>query len=251
MSDNRMVALCDILGYSNLVRKHSLEQLRDYHLKNIQAVIDSSIPKHNLNLGYATQSELLTTGAVGHVSFSDTIIMYSLQDDRDGRRNVLDAVYRLISIPMNTPYYRYRVGIAYGEMYVNKDEGIYIGKALVEAHDLEAAQQWSGAALTESAASMFKDYYPENSMLVDYDVPVKGQTKRRCTVVNWTLAKHEIAPSKVNWMWREQDGERVTHYRDSEIEQKIRNTEEFHLQNCVQCRAMKTYQGKARGDAIT
>jgi class 3 adenylate cyclase len=240
MPDNRMVAVCDVLGYSNLVREHSLEELRNYHLRNILTVIESSIPKHGVNLESVTQLELLKTGAVGHVSFSDTIVIYSLLDDRDGRKNVLDAVYRLISIPMNTPYYRYRVGIAYGEMYVNKDEGIYIGKALVDAHDIEAMQQWSGAVLTESAARMFKDCYPETSMLVDYDVPIKGQTRRRCTVVNWTLARHEIVPSKTNWMWRVEDDERVTHYKDPEIEQKIRNTEEFHLDKCVQCRAKKT-----------
>ncbi|MCX5826761.1 MAG: hypothetical protein NTV58_01995 [Deltaproteobacteria bacterium] len=240
MSDNRMVAVCDVLGYSNLVRDHSLEELKNYHLKNILTVIESSIPKHGADLESDTQQDLLTSGAVGHVSFSDTIVIYSLLDDRDGRKNVLDAVYRLIAIPMNTPYYRYRVGIAYGEMHVNKEDGIYVGKALVEAHDLEAMQQWSGVALTESAASMFRSHHPESSMLVDYDVPIKGQTRRRRTVVNWTLAKHEIVPSKTNWMWRVEDGERVTHCKDPEVEQKIRNTEEFHLDKCAQCRAKKT-----------
>jgi hypothetical protein len=234
-----MIAVCDVLGYSNLVREHSLEELKDYHLRNLLTVSESSIPNHRVNPESLTQRELLTTGAVGHVSFSDTFVIYSLLDDRDGRKNVLDAVYRLISIPMNIPYYRYRVGIAYGEMYVNKDEGIYIGKALVDAHDLEAVQQWSGAVLTESAACMYKACYPESSILVDYDVPIRDQASMRCTVVNWTLANHDIAPSKTNWMWRMEDGERVTCYKDPEIEQKILNTELFHLEKCVQCRTKK------------
>jgi hypothetical protein len=235
-----MVAVCDILGYGNLVREHSLEELKKYHLRNIQSVIHSSIPKQGLNVESVTQSELLATGAVGHIAFSDTIVIYSLLDDRDGRKNVLDSVYRLISSPMNTPYYRYRVGIAYGEMFVNKDEGIYIGKAIVEAHDLEVLQQWSGAVLTESAARMFRDCFPERCLLVDYDVPIKRQTRRRYTVVNWTLANHEIAPAKANWMWRVENGERVAQYKNPEIEQKMRNTEEFHFDKCVQCRAKKT-----------
>jgi hypothetical protein len=235
-----MVAVCDILGYSNLVRDHSLQELRNYHLGNILNVIKSSIPSHEENTTSPTQLELLKTGIVGHVAFSDTVIIYSLNDDRDGRKNVLDAVYRLLCIPMNTPYYRYRIGIAYGEMYVDRHEGIYIGKALIEAHDLEVLQEWSGAALAESAAVMFKDCFPENSILVDYDVPIKGDTTKRLTVVNWTLANHEIVPSPKNWMWRVEKGQRVSCYKNPDIERKIRNTENFHIDKCVQCNSRKT-----------
>jgi len=240
MSENRMVAVCDILGYSNLVREHSLQELIKYHLGNIFNIVESSIPSNDKNSISPTQLDLLRTGIVGHVSFSDTVIIYSLNDDRDGRKNVLDAVYRLLCIPMNTPYYRYRVGIAYGEMHVDRDKGIYIGKALIEAHDLEICQEWSGASLTESAANMFKDYCPENSMLVDYDVPVKGNTTKRLTVLNWTLANHQIVRGQKNWMWRAEKGQRVSCYKKPEIEQKVRNTEKFHLDMCVQCNSQKT-----------
>lgn len=240
MTESRMVAVCDILGYSNLVREHSLQELINYHLGNILNVIKSSILGHEENTTSPTQLELLKTGIVGHVAFSDTVIIYSLNDDRDGRKNVLDAVYLLLCIPMNTPYYRYRVGIAYGEMYVDRDKGIYIGKALIEAHDLEVLQEWSGASLTESAANMFKDYFPENSMLVDYDVPIKGNTTKRLTVVNWTLANHKIVTDQQNWMWRAEKGQRVSRYKNPEIEQKVRNTEKFHLDMCVQCNSRKT-----------
>lgn len=240
MSENHMVAVCDILGYSNLVREHSLQELVNYHLGNIVNVVKSSIPTRKENTSAPTQVELMETGSVGHVSFSDTVIIYSLADDRDGRKNVLDAVYRLLCIPMNTPYYRYRMGIAYGEMYVDLNRDIYIGKALVEAHDLEVLQEWSGASLTDSAANMFKDYFPENSMLVDYDVPIKGNTTKRLSVVNWTLANHEIVTDQENWMWRAEKGQRVTRYKIPEIEQKIQNTEKFHFDMCVQCNARKS-----------
>jgi hypothetical protein len=239
MSDNHMVAVCDILGYSNLVREHSLQELVNYHLGNIVNVVKSSIPTREENKSVPTQVELLKTGAVGHVSFSDTVIIYSLTDDRDGRKNVLDAAYRLLCIPMNTPYYRYRIGIAYGEMYVDVNKDIYIGKALVEAHDLEVLQEWSGASLTDSAAKMFKDHILENSMLVDYEVPIKGNTTKKLSVVNWTLARHETVTNQENWMWRAEKGQRVTCYKVPEIEQKIRNTEKFHFDICVQCNVQK------------
>ncbi|MCB2141204.1 hypothetical protein KQH27_00685 [bacterium] len=237
MSESYMVAVCDIMGYSNLVREHSLQELVNYHLGNIVNVVKSSIPNSHENTIVPTEVELLKTGAVGHVFFSDTIIIYSLADNRDGRKNVLDAVYRLLCIPMNTPYYRYRIGIAYGEMYVDIKQNIYVGKALVEAHDLEVLQEWSGASLMESAANMFKNHYPENSMIVNYDVPIKGNATKRLSVVNWTLANHKNVTGQENWMWRAEKGQRVVRYKDPKVELKIRNTEKFHREMCVQCNA--------------
>ena len=118
---------------------------------------------------------------------------------------------------------------------MDKDEGIYIGKALIEAHDLEILQEWSGAVLTESAANRFKNYFPENSLLADYNAPIKRDATKRLTVVNWTLANHEIVATHKNWMWRAEKGQRVSCYKNPEIERKIRNTEKFHLDKCIQC----------------
>ena len=117
MSNNAMVAVCDILGYSNLVKSSSLMELKDFHLKNINNIMKSAIHHFGENIESPTPKEVFQDELVGHTIFSDTIILFSLSDDRDGYRNVLNAVYRLISIPMFTPIYRYRVGISYGEFY--------------------------------------------------------------------------------------------------------------------------------------
>ncbi len=247
MSNNAMVAVCDILGYGNLVKSSSLMELKDYHLKNINNIKKSAIHCFGENIESPTPKEVFQDGLVGHAVFSDTIILFSLSDDRNGHLNVLNAVYRLISMPMFTPIYRYRVGISYGEFYYNQKENIYkeniyIGKALVEANDLERVQQWSGAALTEAAANKFKDKYPENSMLVDYDVPVKlssESTHRKYIVVNWTLAEHPVIRENQNWMYREENKSKVHSYSNKDVEQKILNTEKFHSDNCVQCKAAK------------
>lgn len=148
MSSYAMVVVCDILGYSNLVKSSSLIELKDFHLKNINNIIKSAIHRYREIIESPSRKEIFQNDLVGHTTFSDTIIFYSLSDDRDGYRNVLNAVYRLIAMPMFTPIYKYRVGISYGEFYHNQKENIYIGKALVEANDLEKVQQWSGAALT-------------------------------------------------------------------------------------------------------
>ena len=148
MTTKAMVAVCDILGYSNLVTSSSLSELKDFHHDNINNIMKSAIHHLGEEAGSPTPKEVFQENLVGHTVFSDTIILFSLSDDRDGYRNVLNAVYRLISRPMFTPIYKYRVGISYGEFYHNSKNKLYIGKALVEANDLEKIQQWSGAALT-------------------------------------------------------------------------------------------------------
>jgi hypothetical protein len=140
---------------------------------------------------------------------------------------------------MFTPIYKFRIGISYGEFYHNKNESIYIGKALAEASDLEKCQQWSGAALTEVAANIFKDKYPENSILVDYEVPVMLASEianRKYSVVNWTLANHPVIQEKHNWMYREEDNSKVQSYSNKDVEQKILNSEAFHTNICSQCK---------------
>ena len=238
-----MVAVCDILGSSNLVKSSSLMELKDFHLKNINIILKSTIPHFGEIIESPRPEEVFQNGLVGYTIFSDTIIFYSLSDDRDGYRNVLNAVYRLIAMPMFTPIYKYRVGISYGEFYHNQKENIYIGKALVDANDLEKVQQWSGAALTEEAGNKFKDNYPENSMLVNYDVPVKlssENTHKKCSVVNWTLANHDVIRENQSWMYREENNSKVHSCSNKDVEQKILNTEKFHSDICMQCNYAKT-----------
>ncbi len=243
MTTKAMVAVCDILGYSNLVTSSSLSELKDFHHENIKNIMKSAIHHFGEEAGSPTPKEVFQENLVGHTAFSDTIILFSLSDDRDGYRNVLNAVCRLISIPMFTSFYRYRVGISYGEFYHNPKENLYIGKALVEANDLEKVQQWIGATLTETAANKFKDKFPENSMLIDYDVPIRlssENTHRKCSVVNWTLARHSIIRKNQNWMYREENGSKVHSYKNKDVEQKILNTEKFHSHICVQCKAARS-----------
>jgi len=237
-----MVAVCDILGYSDLVMSHSLVELIKFHQKNINNIMRSAIQNFGEDTDSPSPTEVFKQNLVGHTVFSDTIILFSLSDDRDGYRNVLNAVYRLISLPMFTPIYRYRVGISYGDFYHDSSNDVYIGKALVEANNLEKIQQWSGAALTEAAAMKFEGNYPESSMLVDYTVPVKASSQnstKKCSVINWTSASHEAITEKKGWMYREENKLQVTAYKDAAVENKILNTEQFHVEHCVQCQAAR------------
>ncbi len=239
MKNNAIVAICDILGFSNIVSSVSQDNLINFHLNNIHNIKKTAFSKFNLPVNTPKNNkEVFDDNLLGYAFFSDTVLIYSALDSRDGRRNVLNAVFYLLSYPMSSPYYRFRVGISYGEFYHDQKQNIYAGKALVEAAKLESIQEWSGAAFTDNAAQLFSPYFLEKSMLIDYDVPtkqIKYQKTKKLKVLNWTLAKHN-KQTKYNWMVREETGTIVKKHKSAKIEKKIKNTEKFHREVCVQCK---------------
>jgi hypothetical protein len=72
---------------------------------------------------------------------------------------------------------------------------VFIGSALVDAHELEAAQRWAGASLHPSVLSRFPpSYWRENNrdvaleaLFPEYDVPLKGAASSRLRALNWRL----------------------------------------------------------------
>lgn len=231
-----LVAVCDILGFSDLVRQRPLREIVDYHLNNFQAALGSSIPGYPALPAEPTDDQILRQGLVGFVSFSDTVILYSLQDTRDGYRAVINAATILLARHILWPGLRFRIGISYGDFYFAPERNIYVGRALIDAHELERAQDWCGAALTDSADNLIADRYPDSHFLSRYDVPMRnGQTESH-RVINWTLANHDVIPIDNGWMEREN----VADSADAQAaERKLLNTERFHAEMCVQCRSRR------------
>lgn len=243
MTEKAMVAVCDILGFSNTVKNTTQERLKTYHIENIKNIIKTAFSNYkNPTSKPQSNMEVLENNLLGYAFFSDTVLIYSVHDSRDGWRNVLNSAFYLLSYPILWPYYKFRIGISYGEFYYNQQENIFAGKALVEAAELERKQEWSGAALTNNAAKKFKGINPEKETLIEYNVPVKQKDYKRfenLTVINWTTANHPKQSKKYNWMIRKENGSNVEKYKDRKVEKMIRNTEKFHYETCVQCNVTK------------
>ena len=231
-TNRAMVAVCDILGYSNLVRQTPLNEVITYHIENIRAALHSSIPHFLEPPAQPTDRQILVEGLVGFVTFSDTVVIYSLRDNRDGYRAVVTAATRLLAQHILWPGLRFRIGISYGDFYADPARNIYVGRALIDAHELERRQDWCGAALTDAAFDRIPDYFVDRHFLTRYDVPMHGGARETYTVINWTLADHDVLPER-GWMERSY-GIPVTAQQQA-IELKLRNTEQFHYDVCVQC----------------
>jgi hypothetical protein len=233
MTNKAVVAVCDILGYGNLVKDTPLEEVINYHIENFRIVLASSIPRFESLSVAPTSDQVFRERLVGHVAFSDTVLIYSLADDLNGYKNVVDVVWGLLSRPILYPQLRFRIGVSYGDFYHNSEKNIYVGKALIEAYELEKRQEWCGGALTKPAEEKMGSY----ALLTLYDVPVKLNKTESLLAINWTLAKHDVIDKADGWMPRDYGYAIPSTEEEIEIERKLRNTERFHFEKCVQCKA--------------
>jgi len=228
MSTNAMVAVCDVLGFGDYIKHNSLDDAKIY-LKSIQDLANKSpltayTPEGNVQL------------YVGQVHFSDTVVFYSLEDHIRAFEHIIFTVLRILAIPLLHPDYRFRIGISYGEFFYDNREHIYVGKALVDAYNLEIKQEWCGAALSQAAFDKVAESFTAGYYLIEYNVPIKNDKRQSYNVINWTLGQHEpIADER----FLERDYAIPSTEREKNIEIKLKNTEQFHSDVCVQCRQFR------------
>ncbi len=92
-----------------------------------------------------------TQGRVGFAWFSDTILLYSLEDNEEGYMKVIETASWLLSLTIALSYYKLRIGVSYGKVYIDPESHLYLGQPIVDAFLLQEKQEWSGGALTSSA----------------------------------------------------------------------------------------------------
>lgn len=245
ITNKAMVAVCDILGFSDLVRQKSIDEMIDYHVANYHNLIKASIPKPS-KVYQPSSHEFIEQQLVGAAIFSDTALIFSLVDNKRSYDQVIYAAASILAQPILHPEYRFRIGISYGDFYHDVAKNIYVGKALVEAHELERKQNWSGGALTKEA----KEIVGDNYFLTDCNVPIKNEDEQiyqtHC-VINWTLAEHDVITGQTGWLNRSDYLVSISEKKRQRIERILQNTERFHYENCVQCRAVRrAYNQKDR-----
>lgn len=229
MPSMRLVALADILGFSQTVHDLSLDEILSTHLAFLRRALE-----HTLMLqGWPEPSdfaELQQRAGLGIEWFSDTIVLYTRDDTDDANRHLVQTATWLLFETMYSTRVRLRIGIDYGELHADPNAGQLLGKAIVGAHYLERNQRWSGGALTEAAATRLGSdalFY-----VTPYQVPVKDDRCATTHALNWTLGVHN--PLTINY----KAGKREPGPEDSpDVAEKWRNTIAFHATVCRTCHA--------------
>jgi hypothetical protein len=228
---NTTVAVCDILGFRSLILENPLRNLLDADFALFRKLLCRSLNQKDLPERPPGLKELRNQDRVGFAWFSDTVLIYAKNDDDDSCQNVIETVQWLVFHTICTRT-KIRAGIAYGEFLPDPENELFLGRALVDAYELERSQEWFGAALTPSAVGRLPaDIY--GWLVCKYDVPLKPKAKRECCgkmAVDWTLGIHDWFDSK----WSPEK-DLPDDDEDPSLVAKWRNTCSFHDAVCTGC----------------
>jgi hypothetical protein len=232
------VAICDILGFSKLIKKNSLDSIVENHLAWLGQAIWWSIHKKTPPQILPSLKEIQNQTKLGFARFSDTLMLYTIDDTDDSLRELLSSTGWLLFSTMFDSYTRLRCGLAYGKMHLDSKNSLYLGQPIIDADQLQKNQAWAGGALTESAVNRLPEVAKsENSVydwyVVPYKVPLKGGLSIDTFAIDWTIGSHfSFQP-----LWSQEKAE-PTHedwITNHEICEKWYNTKVFHDKLCRTC----------------
>ncbi len=232
-----MVAVCDLLGFSNLVQQNDLNVIVNNNLGYLRQALHHSIHHNDFPEEVPTLNELLQHDNVGFAWFSDTLLFYGRDDSDESNRRVIETIGWLIFETMLIPQIRIRAGISYGEIHVDTENSLYVGSAIIDAYQLEKIQLWSGGALTDSASERMSS---GNDWLIPYNVPVRtqngGRSNRHTLAINWTFGIHMADTFLFHWSLNHEEPPQEEIDNNPDIVEKWRNTRQFHIDACRFCR---------------
>ena len=237
MQQKYTIALCDILGFSNLVKGNPLDVVVDNTLAWFFKSLHHSLNKNEWPESTPEMDYIDKNKRVGLVLFSDTVLFYTREDTNECLQDLIQTVAWLLFETTLTDT-QMRAGIAYGDAFIDPKNSIFVGKAIVEAYEMEQRQQWAGAAFAESAVVRI----PENVRggefidwpVVPYDVPIKDKQSVETLAINWTHGFHD----NLSCLWSKTSDDPTPEdwIKNPSICEKWYYTKQFHADVCKQCK---------------
>lgn len=173
-SQEIVLALFDVLGFSERVRQNGLEVIYKHYeelIKLVQSkaggrVIVSAVPAGNGGLVPATGYFL-----VEHTYFSDTVMLW-------GQYNLATSLpfydlcidFFCATLERNLPM---RGCIAFGDAIMERERGIFLGEPIIEAASGESAQSWIGVSFGPSLNSARFSWLGDLRMVIPFKEHIK------------------------------------------------------------------------------
>ena len=238
MRANYFIAVCDILGFSDLVRDNELGVVVDGSLGWFRKALRHSVHKAAFPTEAPPTPDLDRHNKIGVAWFSDTILFYSKEDTDASIQELLSTVGWLVFETMIHGRTRVRGGVAYGDAYIDPVNSLFVGRPIVEAYNLEQRQQWSGAALAPSAVQRLPEAARTGTFadwwVKPYDVPLKKKETLSTLAVNWNQGIHH--PSwRLLWSKDSDDPTDSDWALTPNVCEKFTNTKKFHERFCTYC----------------
>ena len=168
---NRYVAMCDILGFKNLIKVKTVDKIH-YDYSGLLLGFNTFC----LNGRVQIKNEVVNCIFENSI-FSDTLLTWVNEEQGSMIHQLFFiSLCKLIaiSIAMRMPI---RIGVAYGECCIDKENQIYVGRPIVDAFNTEQSQSWIGGAFHKSCLKGpdFLDYSQKLDWLINYEIPLKNQ----------------------------------------------------------------------------
>ena len=219
------VALFDILGFSELVRRNELSIVADAYSGAKEALADILSHVNALNEGFKVDV------AVGYRSFSDTFLIHTSDTSEDAFLSLLAACDGLFIGAIENKLLL-RGAVTRGEIITQA--GMEIGRPIVDAYKTEQRQDWSGCWITDQCFSDIDvNTYFAHKSLVQYEIPLKDGEVKTCVAFNWvkSLTWKVMFENKKNDFGLEQIEAQVSFMNqrrtDWAIRRKLDNTKKF------------------------
>lgn len=179
--------MCDILGYGNLIKENTLQDIGEMMKKILKRLEDTRRQQYD----FLKENEILYAEIVEdwdnnyelkYYTFSDTIMIYpNINYKKDSfsygvsAAILIDVVNLLFNYLLCHHKVLVRGSIVDNEYAIIDTPFSIFGKAIVEAHKLGEMQNWGGIIISESLYEKIKKYdYVIDNLLVNYDnIPIK------------------------------------------------------------------------------
>lgn len=190
---NRTVAFLDVLGFKDKIENYSASELGKKYSSALYFALEKySVPGDFSNeASFFPNMEQTDKFCINYV-FSDSIILTSFDDTEDSCLKLLVFTYRLMR-SMIVQGFTIRGGISFGEMFVDINNSIFVGTALVKAYELESQQNWVGTLIDDNIIEKFPTIFNGKHshskyldyLFVKYNVPLKKGKISEKRVINW------------------------------------------------------------------
>lgn len=196
----RLVAMADVLGFKKAIEENGTLELAIRYKELLSRI------KRNIHGSNGIAHELTLFGNRGtheartdeepeieYEIFSDTVVLWTRPIDLGVQAQAdfplpvffLDCIREML-LEGFTDGLPLRVGIGYGDSIMERSERIYIGRALIDAHETEQTQDWIGAAFHRNcidALKRWQDCFHNlrfQGLLVAYVIPCKPTNNAKC-----------------------------------------------------------------------
>ena len=186
----RFVAFFDILGFSSWVENIGSKEVFTYVRGFLNLMVRASLPESIVNQDMSVE---LSKSDIGYINFSDSILFYSVDDSYQCLKTMLKICGEFMNVVICGPSRMLRGAIAHGEFYADPKVNAYVGKALIDAINLEGDQEWIGLSLHKSMEKV-KDFdkakEEHKGYLIESLVPLKENRKKLLFSINWANKKY-------------------------------------------------------------